>query len=53
VESRTVDLGGASVRVRTGGRAGGVPYVFWHSLGHAGNGSFLDVAVPAIAASGF
>ena len=49
---RSVDVAGASVRVRTGGLEGGVPFVFWHSLGHAGNSSFLDVAVPALAAAG-
>jgi pimeloyl-ACP methyl ester carboxylesterase len=26
--------------------------VFWHGLGHAGNGSFLDVAVPPLVAAG-
>jgi pimeloyl-ACP methyl ester carboxylesterase len=52
VEFRSVDVAGASVRVRVGGAEGGVPFVFWHSLGHAGNGSFLDIAVPALAAAG-
>ena len=44
---RTVDVAGTSLSVRVNGAPDGVPFVFWHSLGHAGNGSFLDVAVRA------
>jgi pimeloyl-ACP methyl ester carboxylesterase len=48
----TVDVDGTSVCVRRIGSPDGMPFVFWHGLGHAGNGSFLDVAAPPLVAAG-
>ena len=52
MSSRTVDVAGTSLNVRIHGAPGGLPFVFWHGLGHAGNGSFLDVATPPLVEAG-
>lgn len=49
---RTVEVAGTSLRVHVNGVPDGAPFVFWHSLGHAGNGSFLDVAAPPLVEAG-
>ena len=53
MDVRSVDVAGSSVCVRTWGRPNGIPFVFWHSLGFAGNGAFLDVAAPPLVEAGF
>jgi pimeloyl-ACP methyl ester carboxylesterase len=52
VTVRTVNVDGGSVSVRCNGAPDARAFVFWHGLGHAGNGSFLDVAVPPLLAAG-
>ena len=50
---RTVDVAGTSLCVRSWGEPDGIPFVFWHWLSFGGNGSFLDVATPALVEAGF
>jgi pimeloyl-ACP methyl ester carboxylesterase len=52
VQTRTVDVAGTSVCVRGWGNEGAIPFVFWHGLGLGNNGSFLEVATPALVAAG-
>lgn len=52
MSARSVDVAGTRITVRCHGATDGVPFVFWHGLGHAGNGAFLDVAVPPLVAAG-
>jgi hypothetical protein len=52
VDVRRVDVAGTTLHVRTWGDAEGIPFVFWHSLSFGGNGSFLDVATPALVEAG-
>ena len=46
-------VAGTSLDVRRAGAPDVVPFVFWHSISHGGNGSFIDVAAPALVAAGF
>jgi pimeloyl-ACP methyl ester carboxylesterase len=50
---RSVEVAGTFLDVRRAGAPDAIPFVFWHSISLGGNGSFIDVAAPALVAAGF
>ena len=53
METSAVEVSDLSLCVRRDGRAGSTPFVFWHGLGLAGNGGFLDIAAPPLVEAGY